>query len=206
MISVIIPAYKEEGFLEKCLESIRVAITHCPCVVEVYIAEDIKGIGKARNIGALKTRGDILVFIDADCTMSKNFLKEVYEKSLDPKNLGCGVKYARFDKFSLGRLFFALYVGLLLYIRHITLGAFWIRRETFIAIHGFRERLEHLDGHVVYYDEMLDFDFALRLKQYAESRDCRFRSIKRSYITWNTRSFTEYGDWFWLKQYRLYRE
>jgi len=208
LISVIVPSYHEweDDSLFRCLQSVKTAIFYCPCGVEVCIAEDIKGIGKARNTGALKTTGDILVFMDADCTMSKNFLKEVYEKSLDPKNLGGGVKYSRFDKFSLGRLCFALYVGLLLYIRRITLGAFWIRRETFMAIHGFRERLEHLDGHVIYYDEMLDFDFALRLKQYAESQGCRFRSIKKSYIIWSTRSFTKYGDWFWLKQYKLYRD
>jgi len=196
MISVIIPAYKEEGFLERCLESIRVAIFHCPCAVEIYVSQNIRGIGKARNIGARNTQGEILIFIDADCTMSQNFLKEVYEKSTIWKNLGGGTKWIKFDKYSLGRILSLIPVAIWLYWHQVTFGAFWIRREAFETMHGF---IENDDVH-------LDYDFALRLKRLAKLWGRKFRSLKRSFITWSTRGYDRYGEWFWLKQYKLYRD
>ena len=196
MISVIIPAYKEDGFLEKCLESIRIAIFHCPCGVEIYIAKDIKGIGKARNFGASQTTGDILVFVDADCMVSSNFLREVYEKSEVWENLGGGTKWIKLDKYSLGRILSLIPTAIWLYWHQVTFGAFWMRRMAFEKLRGF---IEDDDVH-------LDYDFALRLKRLAKLWGRKFRSLKRSFITWSTRSYDRYGQWFWLKPYRLYRE
>lgn len=196
MISVIIPSYMEDGCLKKCLESIDAAYPNCPCDVEIYVVRDIKGIGKARNIGASKTTGDILVFIDADCTMSKNFLKEVYDKSEIWENIGGGTKWVKLDKYSLGRILSLIPTAIWLYRHQVTFGAFWIRRVAFDTIHGFLEND----------DVNLDYDFALRIKRLAKLWGRKFRSLKRSFITWSTRGYDLYGQWFWLKKYRLYQE
>lgn len=196
MISVIIPSYKEDGYIEKCLESVRRAIFQCPGWVEVCVVQNIKGIGKARNAGVPRTHGDILVFMDADCTMSKNFLKEVYEKSAIWENIGGGTKWVKFDKYSLGRILSLIPMAIWLYWHQVTFGAFWIRREAFETMHGF---IENDDVH-------LDYDFALRLKRLAKLWGRKFRSLKRSFIVWSTRGYDRYGEWFWLKQYKLYRE
>lgn len=196
MISVIVPAYHEEGFLDQCLTSLEYAKKQCPCEVEIYVAKDIQGIGNARNFGAAQTSGDILVFVDADCTVSPTFLQEVYEKSQVFENVGGGTKWVKFDKYSLGRLISLIPVAIWLYWYQVTFGAFWIRRTWFELLKGFKTND----------DVHLDYDFALRLKQAAEKRGRKFRSLKKSFIVWSTRGYKIYGDWFWLKQYRLYKE
>jgi len=196
MISVIIPSYHEED-ITRCLESVNKAIDLCPCSVEVRVVKDVKGIGIARNRGALNSTGDVLLFLDSDCTISENFLKEVYERSLVFDNLGGGTKYVRFDKYSISRMLFLIWMLIPLLICQVSIGAFWVKRGVFNMLDGFRED----------YDLILDFDFALRLKRLAGKMGCQFRSIKNkeNYMVWSTRSWDKYGEWFWIKKYRLHQ-
>lgn len=197
MISVVIPSYHEDcNTIYSCLSSIKEAKKNCPCEVEIFVAKDIKGIGKARNFGATQTKGDILVFIDADCTMSSNFLHEVYEKSLIEENVGGGTKWVKFDKYSLGRILCLIPTAIWLYWNQVTFGAFWIRREYFNLLKGFVEDE----------DILMDYIFVTSLKKLAKSHKRSFRSIKRSYITWSTRGWDKYGEWFWLKKYHIFKE
>lgn len=97
-VSVIIPFYNEEEYLKKCLESLK---NQSFQDFEVIVIDDgstdetvkkIKqlnnltifsqkhqGPGPARNLGASKARGEILVFIDADMIFEKDFLKTLIE-------------------------------------------------------------------------------------------------------------------------------
>lgn len=196
-IAVVIPAYHEDPLvLQKCLSSITIARIYCPCEVNVYVAKDIKGIGTARNCGASKTTEEILVFVDADCTVSPTFLKEVYEKASIPENAGGGTKWVKFDKYSIGRILSIIPMAIWLYWHQVTFGAWWIRRTFFDMLGGFNEND----------DIHLDYDFALRLKKLAESKGYKFRSLKKCHITWSTRGWDKYGEWFWLKRYRLFKE
>jgi glycosyltransferase involved in cell wall biosynthesis len=195
-ISVVIPSYHEDGLLDQCLASIERAKKLCPCEVEIYVAKDIKGIGIARNCGARKTSSEILVFVDADCTVSSAFLKEVYEKAQVWENVGGGTKWVRFDRYSIGRLLSLIPLAFWLYWHQVTFGAFWIRRGAFEKLGGFIENN----------DVYLDYDFALRLKKLAKNRGRQFHSLKKSFIVWSTRGCEKYGQWFWLKNYRIFRE
>ncbi len=83
-VSVIIPAYNEEKFIEKCLISIKnqsfkdieiivvddgstdKTVEIAEKIADRVILQDHLGCGKARNIGAKSAAGEILVFIDAD--------------------------------------------------------------------------------------------------------------------------------------------
>ena len=89
-ISVIIPAYNEEKNLRRCIKAVyesdyrnfevivvddastdnsaKVAVTF-PCVL--VSLKDNLGSAQARNEGAKKASGDILVFIDADIIVKK---------------------------------------------------------------------------------------------------------------------------------------
>jgi len=94
-ISVIIPAYNEEKHIAQCLQSLN---NQTLKPLEVIVVDDgsndgtlkiihnsdfvlIKqnhlGAGTARNLGANKSRGEILVFVDADMEFDKNFLKDL---------------------------------------------------------------------------------------------------------------------------------
>ncbi len=100
MISVIIPAYNEEKYLEKTLLSIEhqafpreVIVVANGCTdstVEIarkyadrIFKVNIPSASLARNIGAQHASGDILVFLDADTRLAKNALDEVSKQFKD---------------------------------------------------------------------------------------------------------------------------
>lgn len=111
MVSVIIPTYNEESVISDCLTSLSKQTLKD---LEVVVVDDgstdktvevIKnlnlsnfdlqivngnhgGAGKARNLGAKKAKGNILVFVDADMTFDKNFLKKLVDPILKGKEKG----------------------------------------------------------------------------------------------------------------------
>jgi glycosyltransferase involved in cell wall biosynthesis len=189
MISCIIPCYNEEdhieGLLGKIPLNVEVIIVDNNCtdktvdICKLYANLKIvkcqeQGQWYAKNIGAKHAKGDILVFLDADCRVSKNWFKEVDKISKDDKNIGGGTKWIGLDRYTPKACFQALGVGLLLIYLGVTIGAFWIRKEVF----------EKIQFRPCIFD---DIDFSVRLKRYAESIGKNFRSIKRSYLVWNTR-------------------
>lgn len=102
-ISVIIPAYNAADTLGKCLEGLN-AQSRQPdelIVVDDGSADDTcavatqggalclpnegaKGPGGARNFGASRAKGEILVFIDADCIPPADWLKSLAAPFADP--------------------------------------------------------------------------------------------------------------------------
>lgn len=107
-ISIIIPMYKEEEYIEECLSSLadeiknsNVQNNQCEIIVvsdgasenainRVKNCENLfdnykllkmehKGAGAARNLGIKEANGEYLAFIDADDKMSEGFLKNCIE-------------------------------------------------------------------------------------------------------------------------------
>jgi glycosyltransferase involved in cell wall biosynthesis len=101
-VSVIIPVYNEEKVIKDCLESLvkqtyknleiivvddgskdksKVKIQKAKSQFKIknlkLLEQKHKGAGAARNLGAKRAKGDILVFIDADMTFDKNFIKKL---------------------------------------------------------------------------------------------------------------------------------
>lgn len=101
-LSVIIPTYNEKKDLEKCIESFGFQ-THNDFEIIVvddgsvdataqmlqgmnkvlpnfsFYEQQHKGAGAARNLGVKHAEGKILVFVDADMTFEKDFLKKLVE-------------------------------------------------------------------------------------------------------------------------------
>lgn len=121
MISVIIPTYNESGVLEKCIESLgEQTFTDFEIVViddgsidgsfqmlQKFVIPDSRfqilrakhaGPGAARNLGASKAKGDILVFVDADMTFDKNFLANLIKPIISPPSPGYGEVKGTFSK------------------------------------------------------------------------------------------------------------
>lgn len=104
IVSVIIPTYCEEHTIEGCLKSIRnqdfkvgriesiVVDSHSPDntrevankIADKVIDVKARGVGKARNIGAKNAEGKIVLFVDADTFLEKNFVTEMYQTFSDP--------------------------------------------------------------------------------------------------------------------------
>ncbi|MBC8179696.1 glycosyltransferase [candidate division KSB1 bacterium] len=100
-VSIIIPAYNEEKCLPLCLDSIN-NLNYPKKQIEVIVVDngstdrtrdiarsydgvivlrdDTMNVSGLRNLGANHAKGDILVFVDADCIVSKDWLKnaEIY--------------------------------------------------------------------------------------------------------------------------------
>lgn len=106
-ISVIIPTYKPEDYLWKCLDSLEnqtfpktdfeVILVLNGCKEPYYsklieyikkssiqynfIQTDEAGVSNARNIGLDRFKGEYIAFIDDDDYVSPSYLQELYEKS-----------------------------------------------------------------------------------------------------------------------------
>ena len=96
MISIVIPAYNEEHFLPRLLESIEdqefrdyeiiVADNHSKDttvkIAQQYGVRIVEGglPAVARNRGAEAAKGEYLLFLDADTVLPKGFLGKLYDK------------------------------------------------------------------------------------------------------------------------------
>lgn len=95
-ISVVIPVYNEEKYINNCLDSLmkqeekpdEIIVVDNNCtdktieIVKKYkeiiiIKEKIQGMIPARNIGFNYASGDILIKCDADVLIPKNFVKKI---------------------------------------------------------------------------------------------------------------------------------
>ncbi|KKQ95701.1 MAG: hypothetical protein UV74_C0013G0308 [Candidatus Woesebacteria bacterium GW2011_GWB1_43_14] len=109
--SIIIPTYNEEGFIESCLKSLD---NQSLRDFEVIVVDDgsidktesvlsnlqftnfnlqilrqkHRGPALARNLGAKKALGEILVFVDADMTFDKDFVKKLIAPIIENQTIG----------------------------------------------------------------------------------------------------------------------
>lgn len=103
-ISIIIPVFNAEKYLEKCLESvINQTLSDIQIIVIndgstdksshiikkylhdkriIYIEKKNTGIGHTRNLGIERANGEYLTFLDSDDFLELNFCKEMYNKAL----------------------------------------------------------------------------------------------------------------------------
>ncbi len=194
MISVIIPVgVRDWGSKLLITDSLAIAKKNCLEPVEIIIVVNPLCVGrvKAKNAAVENAVGDKLVFVDCDIKVSSNFLSEVSKKGKNNFFVGGGVKFVKLSRYSTGILCWIVLLFLLMLIRRVTIGAFWVRREAFLAIGGFKEK------------KFDDIDFAIRLKNYAKQSKKKFESLKESSIIWSTRKFDTYGDWHWINGYKI---
>jgi len=109
-ISIIIPAYNEEENIEECIKSLseqtnrdfEIILIDDGCTDNTIekaknsskkfkinikvLKQDHQGPGKARNLGAENSQGSILIFIDADMTFDKNYIKNLIKLLIQDKN------------------------------------------------------------------------------------------------------------------------
>lgn len=100
-VSVIVPVYKVEPYIDRCVASLRNQTLEniemilvddgspdrCPEICDKYARKDSRvrvihkkneGLGYARNSGMNMAKGKYIAFVDSDDYVSQNFLKELY--------------------------------------------------------------------------------------------------------------------------------
>jgi glycosyltransferase involved in cell wall biosynthesis len=126
MFSVIIPIYKAENYIERCLTSIinqtyqdfeiilvddfspdqslevaqKILLKYSKIAHQIVVHEENKGSGIARNTGIDAAKGDYIYFIDNDDWLAHNHVFELYAQHLKTKNydfISTGLQYAYED-------------------------------------------------------------------------------------------------------------
>jgi glycosyltransferase involved in cell wall biosynthesis len=129
-------------------------------------------VAVARNVGAARSSGQIVVTIDADRVMSPVAFAEI-ERLLATGCYVGGGAILRPDRHSLASNVAMLVTRLTTYLNGLGGGMYWCRRTDFDAIGGFDERVSTVD----------DFDFARRLRAHGMRTGRRFVNLRQAPVT-----------------------
>src|SRR5688572_4438037 len=215
--SVIIPAYNEEKFLPRLLESIEVARSNysggpnqIEAQIEVVVADNDstdrtaevanqhrarvvhvakRRIAAARNGGARAASGEILCFIDADSAIHPNTFNEI-ERVMNTQRYVWGVTGAVPERKSFALLVTHHMFMPMVWLIGLDIGLSFCRRKDWEAVGGYDEsRL---------YAEDVMFPFALR--KLGRKRGQRLTRIPKTKALHSARKFDQFGDWhyFWM--------
>lgn len=109
-VSIVIPVYNEERYLESCLSALNKSLANYPksemIVVDngstdksveiaktftdnVFVHTDCN-VGAVRNYGVTHAKGDVLAFLDSDCTVEGNWVSNGVDLIRSSDNLVAG--------------------------------------------------------------------------------------------------------------------
>ena len=220
-ISVVIPAFNEQAYLPRLLDTIEVArdrYRHGRDAVEVIVADNVstdataqiakdrgcivvtvekRVIGAVRNAGASRATGEILAFVDADTQIHPDTFSEIAEVLDDPAVV-VGATGIRFERWSPGiRLTFTMLVVAGSLVR-LAIG----ERPTANVDTGVtfcrRRDFEEIGG---YSEDRLfaeDAQLLLDLKKLGRSRRQHFARAMKSRAIFSARKFDQHGDWHYF--------
>ncbi len=203
-LSIVIPALNEEKYLPRLLKSIYSQKYPCEVIVADAQSDDrtskvAKMLGGkvvsshrglpsyARNNGAYSASGDVLLFLDADVVLPKNFLNSAM-KEFEKRNLDVAGFYLRplgnriFDWFAIEVISNNFIWLTQKFAPHVYGAGIIVRSEVFEEIGGFDEEVTFAE----------DVDFAKR----SHEKGFKFRMVKKKAFV-SMRRFDKEGR-FWL--------
>jgi glycosyltransferase involved in cell wall biosynthesis len=200
MFSFIIPAHNEEALLPWTIESIHAAAKELGEVYEIIVVNDAstdttaevaeqnearvihvdhRQISKTRNSGAAESEGEVLVFVDADTTISSELLRGVL-KHIGAGAVGGGAAVRFGGRMPLHGVVTVPVFMFFYRLSGLAAGCFvYCTREAFDAVGGFDEEL--------FATEEVALSRALR-------REGRFVLLRESVVT-SGRKLRTYGFW-----------
>ena len=211
--SVIIPAYNEEQFLPRLLDSIEVARSNYSGgheSIEVIVAnnqstdrtEEVaaahgarvvsvkkRRIAAARNGGGHAAGGDIVCFIDADSAVHPQTF-EAIDKAIESGRYVAGSTGLKLERKSLGLLVTYCVAALFVWLTRMDAGVIFCRREDFQSVGGYDESRLYAE----------DLVFLMDLRRLGKKRGQRLTRLTQVKALGCTRKFDQFGDWhyFWM--------
>jgi|AntAceMinimDraft_18_1070375.scaffolds.fasta_scaffold07565_3 glycosyltransferase involved in cell wall biosynthesis len=204
MISIIIPTLNEEKYLPKLLRSVKeqnfdgdleiiVADANSKDktreIAQEFGCKIVQGgyLSKGRNEGAKVAKGDILLFIDADIVLPKDFLSKAMKEFLNRKLDGACFLFQLLEDNFWQKLLFNIFYNfpVQIFSRIWPHGSmvFLIKKKNHEEINGFDEEIIFLE----------DIEYVRRL-----SKRLRYKMIKSTKIFASPRRFEEDG---WITAY-----
>lgn len=211
-ISVVVPAYNEEAFLPRLLDSLALAgerFGQGPAAVELIVADNAstdgtaalagtagarvvpvakRSIAAARNGGAAVATSPIVCFVDADSQVHPGVFDAVAE-AMGRLQVGMGATGLRFERSSLAIATLMAIGTPLIRAAGIDGGLVFMRRDDFIAVGGYDETLLAAE----------DVDLLMRVKRRCAKRGERFCRLKDVETTTSARKFDKHGEWHFLR-------
>jgi glycosyltransferase involved in cell wall biosynthesis len=209
--SVVIPAYNEEQYLPRLLDSIDVARSNYsggPDAVEVIVADNDSSdrtaeiatargarvvrvakrrIAAARNGGGHAARGEIVCFIDADSAVHPQTFNAIERAIAIGRYVG-GSTGLTLERKSFGLLVTYCLGAPLVLLTGMDSGVVFCRREDFEAVGGY-------DEGYMYAEDLL---FLMALRRLGKTRGQRLARLPKVRALGCTRKFDQFGDWHYF--------
>jgi glycosyltransferase involved in cell wall biosynthesis len=209
--SAIIPAYNEEVYLPRLLDSIdtaRSAYSAGHACVEVIVSDNAstdmtvavaesrgcriagvtkRSIGAARNGGAAIADGEILCFIDADSAIAPGTFDAIDDALLTGRYVG-GSTGIYLERLSIGLIITVAAFMPLVWLTGMDTGLVFCRREDFEAIGGYDEESLYAE----------DVKFLWNLRKLGKRRGQKLARLTGVRALGSTRKFDQFGDWHYF--------
>jgi glycosyltransferase involved in cell wall biosynthesis len=209
--SIIAPAYNEEQYLPRLLDSIEVARANYsggPSEIEVIVADndstdrtaeiaaargarvvrvEKRRIGAVRNGGGRAARGEILCFIDGDSAIHPQTFDAIDRAIASGRYVG-GSTGLKLERRSLGLLVTYCLAAPVAFITRLDSGVVFCRREDFETVGGY-------DDNRLYAEDLV---FLLALRRLGQSRHQKLTRLSSIKALGCTRKFDQFGDWHYF--------
>lgn len=210
-ISLVIPAYNEERFLPRLIDSVAAAAQRYsagPAAVEVIVADNAstdrtaeiarergcrvvpvakRCIAAARNAGAFAASGEIVGFVDADMRIHPGTFDAIEDALGTGKFVG-GATGVTLERWSAGlAATFAMLLPVV-WLTSFDTGVVFCRREDFSATGGYDESLRLAE----------DVAFLYALRRVGRQKGKRLTRLTQVKAIASTRKFDDHGDWHYL--------
>ena len=208
--SVIIPAYNEEQYLPRLLDSIHLATARFGDgnEIEIIVADNSstdrtaeiaatmgarvvavtkRSIAAARNGGASVANGHVLCFIDADSALHPDTFVKIGEAMSDPSIIA-GSTGIHLERRSLPILLVYWMLVPFTWIFGVDTGVVFCRRRDFDEVGGYNEDLLIAE----------DVTFLFDLKRLGRKRGQKLTRVAGAEALGSTRKFDQHGDWHYF--------
>ena len=209
-LTIIVPAFNEEAYLAPTLASIRAAVeqvrAESDADVDIIVVdnasvdgtagvardlgatvvhESARGIARARNTGARRAAGDVLVFLDADVVVPRTLLFAICAAMRDPTCVGGGVDVDYRPQCLFVRLYLRAWRLLGRLTAMVQGAAQFCRKDVFEEVGGYDESM--------WMGEDVDFYWRIRKLAGRTRRSARFLQEPR--VSPSCRRFDKWPVW-----------